>query len=144
VKSFLLQELAKLILPLAVLLGLALLLKGHDAPGGGFVAGLSAAVAGVLCFTSYGTRWTREHVPFAPERTALVGGSVLLATIALPLLLGDAALSHRHGLLVLGPLSYKWHTALVFDIGVVMIVGGGLASAAGWLWGAHGEDREGG
>jgi multisubunit Na+/H+ antiporter MnhB subunit len=140
VKSFLLQELAKVILPLAVLLGLALLLKGHDAPGGGFVAGLSAAVAGVLCITSYGTRWARVHVPLAPEPTALAGGVVLLATIAVPLLLGDPALTHRHGLLVLGPLSYKWHTALLFDIGVVMIVGGGLASAALWLWGARTDE----
>ena len=39
-KSFLLQGLVRLILPMAVLLALALLLKGHDAPGGGFVAGL--------------------------------------------------------------------------------------------------------
>ena len=47
-RSFLLEQLARLIIPLALLLGLSLLLKGHNAPGGGFVGGLSLAVAGIF------------------------------------------------------------------------------------------------
>lgn len=133
-KSFLLQELSRLILPLALLLGLALLLKGHDAPGGGFVGGLSFAVAGILGFTAYGARRFRAAVRIEPERVALLGGLLLFASLAAPLLLGDPGLSHRHGTIEFGPIHWKWHSTLVFEIAVVMIVGGALSAAALCLW----------
>ncbi len=133
-KSFLLQELARLILPFAILFGLALLLKGHDDPGGGFVAGLSLAVAGVLCVTAFGARRFRDIVPVEPEQVALLGGVIVLASLVFPLLIGDAALAHRHGEIGAGPFSFKWHTALVFELGVIMSVGGGLCAVALWLW----------
>ena len=133
-KSFLLQQLARLILPFAILLGLALLLKGHDDPGGGFVAGLSLAVAGILCVTAYGTRRFHEIVPVEPDRIALLGALIALASLVLPMLIGDAALAHRHGEIGVGSFAWKWHTVLVFEVGVVMVVGGGLTAAALWLW----------
>lgn len=134
-KSVLLQELAALILPLAVMFGIALTLKGHDAPGGGFVGGLSLAVAGVLGFSAWGTRAFRDRVRLPPERAALLGALLLLASVALPLLAGDPMLTHRSVALEL-PLmgKLKLQSALVFDVGVVMVVGGGLAAAAIWLW----------
>lgn len=133
-KSFLLQQLARLILPLAVLFGIALLLKGHDDPGGGFVGGLSLAVAGILLLTAYGAPRLHAVVRVAPDRIAVLGGLVVLASTLIPLLLGDAGLSHRHGEVEVGPLFWKWHTALLFETGVVMIVGAGLTAAALWLW----------
>jgi len=133
-KSFLLQQLTHLILPLAVLLGLAFLLRGHDDPGGGFVAGLSLAVAGILCVTAYGAERFRVMVPVEPERIALFGAVIVLASLLLPLSLGDTGLTHRHGEIAAGPFSWKWHSVLVFEIGVVMIVGGGLTAAAFSLW----------
>lgn len=133
-KSFLLQQLARLILPLAILFGLALLLRGHDDPGGGFVAGLSLAGAGVLCITAFGAQRFRAIVSIEPDRVALLGAVVVLASLLLPLLLGDAGLAHRHGEIGVGPLSWKWHTVFVFEVGVVMIVGGGLTAIALWLW----------
>ena len=133
-KSFMLRQLARLILPMAILLGLALLLRGHDDPGGGFVAGLSLAVAGILWFTAFGTRRFHEIFPVEPDRVALSGGVVVLASLVLPLLLGDSGLAHRHGEIDAGPIVWKWHSVLVFELGVVMIVGGGLCAAAMWLW----------
>ena len=133
-KSFLLQQLARLILPLAILLGLALLIKGHDDPGGGFVAGLSLAVAGILCVTAYGAPRFHAIVPVEPDRIALLGAVVVFASLLLPMLFGDAGLAHRHGEIGAGPFSWKWHTVFVFEIGVVMIVGGGLTAAALSLW----------
>jgi multisubunit Na+/H+ antiporter MnhB subunit len=135
VKSILLQELAALILPLAVMLGISLTLKGHDAPGGGFVGGLSLAVAGVLGFSAWGTRAFRDRVRLPPERIALLGALLLLVSALLPLLAGDPMLTHR-GLTLVLPLvgKLKLQSALVFDVGVVMVVGGGLAAAAIWLW----------
>ncbi len=134
-KSVLLQELAAIILPLAVMFGIAITLKGHDAPGGGFVGGLSLAVAGVLGFSAWGTRAFRERVRLPPERVALLGALLLLASLALPLLAGDPMLTHRSAALELPLLGkLKLQSALAFDIAVVMVVGGGLAAAAIWLW----------
>ncbi len=141
-KSFLLQELARLILPLAILLGLALLLRGHDDPGGGCVAGLSLAVAGILSVTAFGARRFHSIVPIEPDRIALLGGIVVLASLLVPLSYGDGALEHRHGEIDAGLIVWKWHTVLVFELGVVMIVGGGLTAVALSLWElrARGED----
>ncbi len=133
-KSFLLQQLVRLILPLAILFGLALLLKGHDDPGGGFVAGLSLAVAGILCVSAYGARRFHVIVSVEPDRVALLGALIVFASLLLPLLIGDAGLAHRHGEIGVGPFSWKWQTVLVFEVGVVMIVGGGLTAAALSLW----------
>ena len=53
-----------------------------------------------------------------------LGGLVVLGSLLVPLLLGDAGLQHRHGELDVALLSLKWHSALVFELGVVMIVVG--------------------
>ena len=143
-KSFLLQQLARLILPFAILLGLALLLAGHDEPGGGFVGGLSFAVAGILGFTAYGVRRFHRIIPIEPERVALLGGMVVLTSLLVPLILGDAGLTHYHGEMAAGPLAWKWHTALFFEVGVVMLVGGGFSAAAVWLWETPKSPGEGG
>jgi multisubunit Na+/H+ antiporter MnhB subunit len=135
VKSLLLQELAALILPLSIMFGIALTLKGHDAPGGGFVGGLSLAVAGVLGFSAWGTRAFRARVPFSPERVALTGALLLLGCAALPLPAGEPMLTQHSAAFVLPLLGkVKLQSALLFDAGVVMVVGGGLATAAIWLW----------
>ena len=134
-KSVLLQELAALILPLAIMFGIALTLKGHDAPGGGFVGGLSLAVAGVLGFSAWGTRAFRARVPFSPERVALTGRCSCWPARrcrcwrASPCSPSDSA---AFVLPLLGKV--KLQSALLFDAGVVMVVGGGLAAAAIWLW----------
>jgi multisubunit Na+/H+ antiporter MnhB subunit len=92
-------------------------------------------VAGVLGFSAWGTRAFRDRIRLPPERVALMGALLLLASVALPLLMGDPMLTHRTAVLLL-PLfgKLKLQSALVFDVGVVMVVGGGLAAAAIWLW----------
>ena len=137
-KSFLLQQLARLILPLSVMLGLALLLKGHDAPGGGFVGGLSIAVAGILAVTAYGARAYRARIPLAAEDVALLGALLLFASVGVPQLLGLDPLTHGSGTLEIGGRALlEWQSALAFDLGVVLAVSGGLAAAATWLWEAR-------
>ena len=133
-KSFLLQQLARAILPFGLLLGLALLLEGHDEPGGGFVAGLSLAVSGILGFTAYGARRFHASIPVEPDRVAVLGGLVLIASLLLPLLLGDAGLTSYHGEIGAGSVVWKLHSTLGFEIGVVLSVGGALSAAALWLW----------
>jgi len=143
-----LEQLARLIVPLALMMGLALLMKGHNEPGGGFVGGLSFAVAGILAVASYGPQVFRSRVPVAPERMALLGVAIMAANVLVPPLVGGAALEHTYGTLHLPLLGeWKWHTALVFDVGVLLAVSGGAVAAALWLWeqpGATRIDGEGG
>lgn len=133
-KSFLLQRLSRLVLPLAVMMAIALLLKGHDAPGGGFVSGLALAVAGILGFTAYGLERFRQSIRLEIESVALLGAGVLLVSLLGPTLLGHAPLTQIHDQIGRGFLTVKLQSALLFDIGVVMAVGGGLSAAAQALW----------
>ena len=136
-KSFLLQELSRLILPFAVLFAVSLLLKGHDLPGGGFVSGLSLAVAGILGFTAYGLDRFQSSIRLEPERVALLGGLLILASLVVPVAIGHPPLSQLHGQIAAGGFSAELHSALIFDIGVVLAVGGGFSAAARALWQAR-------
>jgi multisubunit Na+/H+ antiporter MnhB subunit len=128
-KSVLLQQVSRVLVPLALAVGVALLLKGHDEPGGGFVAGLALGMAGVLALAAYGLRRTR--LPLSSEAGAIVGIALTVVSLLIPLAAGDAMLTHASGTLaILG----KWHAALLFDVGVMLAVGCGSMAAAQALW----------
>lgn len=141
-KSFLLQELTRLILPFSLLMAVSLLIKGHDLPGGGFVAGLAVAVAGILSFTAYGLERFRNGLRVPPEKFALLGGLIVLCSLLVPLLLGQAPLTQGHAHLGPDAISVELHSALFFDIGVALCVGGGLASAAQAIWTTTQTEKE--
>ena len=50
-----------------------LLMRGHDQPGGGFVAGLTMAVAFILQYMAGGTRWVEARLRIHPVRWIGVG-----------------------------------------------------------------------
>ena len=131
-RSLLLEQLARLIVPLSLVLGVALLVKGHDEPGGGFVAGLVLAMASVLALAAFGHGASRLRI--VPEVIALCGVALIVLSLVVPLLWGAPMLTHASGVL---PLLGKWHAALVFDIGVTLAVGAGAAAAARHLWAAE-------
>ncbi len=133
-KSVLLQQVSRVLLPLSLSFGLALLLKGHHEPGGGFVAGLSLGMAGVLLLASSGRHGVK--LGLSAERLAMVGVALLVVSLLLPVVLARPMLTHPYG--SLGWLG-KWHGALLFDVGVMLAVGGGLMSAARTLFGTHGN-----
>ena len=128
-KSVLLQQVSFVLVPLAFAVGVALLLKGHDEPGGGFVAGLALGMAGVLALAAFGLSKTRLRV--SAEVGAIVGVALTIVSLLVPSLGGDAMLTHASGTL---PLLGKWHGALLFDVGVMLAVGCGSMAAAQALW----------
>lgn len=130
------------ILRTALLFSLFLLFAGHNAPGGGFVGGLTAAAALLLRYIADGVEGVDRLVP-VPEG-AVLGGGVLLATgVGLggyvwdAAFLGSAKVEAAVG--VLG--TFKATAALPFDIGVYAVVVG-LALAILRALGAEADDVE--
>src|SRR5690606_25787131 len=67
------ELLVRLLLPILGLVGLYLLLRGHNLPGGGFVGGLVVAVAIILQYMIGGTLWVEKHVNMRPQKWMAVG-----------------------------------------------------------------------
>ncbi|MFS2048074.1 monovalent cation/H+ antiporter subunit A [Variovorax sp. CT11-76] len=115
--------LVRLLLPLSVLVAVYLFMRGHNAPGGGFVAGLVMSVALVLQFIVSGTEWVEEHLRIYPRRWIAIGLLFALGTGGGAVFFGYPFLTthtaHLH-LPVLGDIHVP--SALFFDIGVFALV----------------------
>jgi multicomponent K+:H+ antiporter subunit A len=117
--------LVRLLLPFATLVAVYLFMRGHNEPGGGFVAGLVFSVALLLQYIVSGTTWVEAHLPLYPRRWIGAGMLVALATgmgslwFGYPFLTSHTA--HLH-LPWLGDLHIA--SALFFDIGVFTLVVG--------------------
>jgi multicomponent K+:H+ antiporter subunit A len=59
-----LRVMSQPLLPLALLVSAYLFLRGHNAPGGGFIAGLVTGTAMLLQYVAYGSAWARERLPW--------------------------------------------------------------------------------
>ncbi|MEO1639809.1 MAG: Na+/H+ antiporter subunit B [Pseudomonadota bacterium] len=123
---------ARLQVILLLIFSAYMLLRGHNAPGGGFIGGLIAATGFVVYAIACGTADARKALRFDPGSIAGVGlGIALLAGIAASIF-GDALFTGQW--LFIGateddkglPLS----TVLVFDIGVYLVVLGAILSIA--------------
>lgn len=110
---------------------LAVLLRGHNEPGGGFIGGLLAVTASVLWAVAHGAEAATRRLPLrSPVRLAAAG--VLVAAVSgLPgWALGKAYLTHLWITLPLGFAALPVSTVLVFDLGVYLCVWGALAGYA--------------
>ncbi|TVP57122.1 MAG: monovalent cation/H+ antiporter subunit A [Halomonadaceae bacterium] len=120
-----LRMIARPVLPVALMVAGYIFLRGHNLPGGGFIAGLVASVALSLQYMAGGLVWAHQRMltAFRP----LIGAGLLLAlaTGLGSLAFGAPFLSswfnHYH-LPLLGEVELA--TALLFDLGVFMTVVG--------------------
>ena len=115
--------LVRLLLPLAVLVSVYFFMRGHNQPGGGFVAGLVMSVALLLQFIVSGTEWVEEHLRIYPRRWIAVGMLLALATGAGSVVFGYPFMTTHTAHLDL-PLLGTIHlpSALFFDLGVFALV----------------------
>ena len=115
--------LVRLVLPITLLVAAYLFLRGHNLPGGGFVAGLTVTIAFMAQYIVAGTRWVEARLDVRPHlwiALGLLGASVTgLGSLALgyPLLTTHTA----HFTL---PLVGEIHlpSAVFFDLGVFLVV----------------------
>ena len=114
---------ARLLLPFALMIAAYIFLRGHNQPGGGFIAGLIAAAALVMQYLAEGLERTlsRMRIDFA----RLLAAGILLAagTGVASLVAGAPFLTSAHGhprVPLLGEIPLA--SAMAFDLGVFMTV----------------------
>ncbi len=103
-----------------------LLLRGHNEPGGGFIAGLASAVSLILLSLALGVEEIHRLIRVDPARVGMVGLLTAMVSGMLPMAVGEPFLKQ-----------YNWHwdnvpwvgelhlgLPLLFDIGVYVVVVG--------------------
>jgi multicomponent K+:H+ antiporter subunit A len=117
--------LVRLLLPVAGVFAFHLFMRGHNEPGGGFVAGLVVAIAFIAQYMVSGTRWVEERMHLLPPRWIAVGLLVALVTGAGAFWFDHPFLT-THTAHVTWPLVGEVHlpSAALFDLGVFAVVVG--------------------
>ncbi len=123
--SLMLRHVAQWVLPFALLVALHLFLRGHNLPGGGFIAGLVLALALMLQAVAHGLPWMDARMRF--DYVAWIGAGLLIATAT-----GLASWAFGAPFLT-SSYDYPWlpgvggvplASAAAFDLGVLLVVTG--------------------
>jgi multicomponent K+:H+ antiporter subunit A len=143
----LLTTISRPLLPLALLVAFYIFLRGHNMPGGGFIAGLVTSVALVTQYVANGVHWVHQRVPGDYHPVLALGVLVAGLTGVASWYFGAPFLTSTHGY-VHWPLVGKVHlaSAIAFDVGVFLAVVGStllILANLGKLTGVDESMREG-
>ncbi|GGA99152.1 Na(+)/H(+) antiporter subunit B [Macrococcus hajekii] len=106
-----------------IMFSLSIFLGGHYSPGGGFVGGLLVSAALLLILIAYDIKTLKNILPIDFKIIIGIGLALCFATPFLALMMGDPFFKHYYGDLHLPGLGMlHWHTAMLFDIGVMLAV----------------------
>ncbi|SDC38232.1 monovalent cation/H+ antiporter subunit A [Ruegeria marina] len=120
----------RVMMPIALMVGAYIFFRGHNQPGGGFIAGLVVAIAFLMQYMASGYTWAIERQRFYYHAT--IGWGVLIAAATglgawfndMPFLTSDFGYLHWP------PLEeFEWATAMLFDTGVFLAVLGAVLLA---------------
>ncbi|MGV6394831.1 monovalent cation/H+ antiporter subunit A [Pseudomonas caspiana] len=117
--------LVRLLLPIAVVVSMYLFMRGHNQPGGGFVAGLVMSVAFILQYMVAGTQWVEAQMRLRPLRWMGTGLLFAIGTGLGSMFFGYPFMTTHTAHFAL-PLLGEIHvaSALFFDVGVYAVVVG--------------------
>jgi multicomponent K+:H+ antiporter subunit A len=138
-----LRVLARPLLPLALLVSVYLFLRGHNAPGGGFIAGLVTGTAILLQYVAYGSEWARERLPWNYSTAIALGLLLATATGLASWMFGAPFLTSTFGYVhwpVVG--EFELASAMLFDLGIYFVVVGVVMVIVGRLGALSGPARE--
>ncbi|MET0289391.1 MAG: monovalent cation/H+ antiporter subunit A [Pseudoxanthomonas sp.] len=139
-------DLAQILFPLTLTVSIFLFLRGHNAPGGGFIAGLVLAVPLLMQYVIQGTASVESRFGFDYVRCIGMGLVVAALSGAASMVFGVPFLTSGHLDLHLPwigevPLA----SAMGFDTGVYLVVFGGamlMLSMMGTIRGSHRKDAQ--
>tara|TARA_R110000796_G_scaffold252577_1_gene388070 strand:- start:39545 stop:42448 length:2904 start_codon:yes stop_codon:yes gene_type:complete len=115
----------RFLLPFMMLVAVYFFLRGHNLPGGGFVAGLLFSVALIVQYMLAGTDWVESNYPLQPHKW-IAWGLVLATLTGLGALAIGFPFLTSHTAHVTLPLLGEIHlpSAFAFDLGVFAVVVG--------------------
>lgn len=120
IDSLILRTSVRLLVPLMILFSIFILWRGHNEPGGGFVGGLICAVAFCLHALAFGVDAMRRMLRNDPR--AILGAGLLTGVLS-----GFVAAPWGESF-----MTAKWAagigTPVIFDVGVYLVVVGGILS----------------
>ncbi|MEL0436456.1 monovalent cation/H+ antiporter subunit A [Phycobacter sp. K97] len=120
----------RVMMPLALMVAAYIFFRGHNLPGGGFIAGLIAAIAVIMQYMASGFAWTSERQRFLYH--GIIGSGVLIAAATgIGAWFNDMPfLTSAFGYIHWPPLQeFEWATAALFDLGVFLAVVGAVLLA---------------
>lgn len=131
--SVIFETAARLLVALIFVFSLFMLLRGHNLPGGGFIGGLLGAVSFIVYSLARGPAEARKALHMAPEVIASLGLGIALLAGLFSFFMGDPMFTGQW--YWVGGDSYETaaftiNSILVFDIGVYLVVLGGILTLA--------------
>ncbi|WP_127108709.1 monovalent cation/H+ antiporter subunit A [Pararhodobacter zhoushanensis] len=117
-------------LPISLVVGIYIFLRGHNEPGGGFIAGLVVAIALLMQYMASGFAWTQERQKVAYHGVIATGVLIAVVTGLVSMVLGWNFLTSSSVYVEIWPLD-KIHlaSAAAFDLGVFLTVVGAVMLA---------------
>ncbi|MEM7544211.1 MAG: monovalent cation/H+ antiporter subunit A [Pseudomonadota bacterium] len=117
----------RVMMPIVLMVGVFIFLRGHNQPGGGFISGLVVAIAVVMQYMASGFAWAdnRQRYPYH----GIIGAGVLIAGLTGigAWFSGTPFLSSDFGYFRIPPMEeFELATALGFDLGVFLAVVGAV------------------
>ena len=121
----LLAVISQSLLPLALLVSAYIFLRGHNLPGGGFIAGLITSVAIIQQYVAHGVEWVKTRIKL--DYQIMIGSGIAIATLS-----GLGSWLFNRPFLTTWfdyfslPLIGKFElaSAMIFDLGVYLTVVG--------------------
>lgn len=142
----LLASISQSLLPLALLVSFYIFLRGHNLPGGGFIAGLVTAVAFILQYIAHGSDWIAKRITINYRKIISSGIAIALFTGVGSWWFGKPFMTtwfDYFDIPMIGEIELA--SALIFDIGVYITVVGStlmILASLGQLT-AGGKEKEG-
>lgn len=124
--SLILTTVTRLVFFIILLFSIYLLLRGHNSPGGGFIAGVMTALGILLQLIAADLHYVRRVFWVEPRLLAAIGLLTSFTTGLVPLAFGYPFLTSTFGhfhVPILGDVEIA--TAMFFDFGVYFVVVGG-------------------